>query len=74
MRGGGERFLFITGAAIALVAWVGGFYACLSAGTSFPDCASAPMVHLLPGFLNEWAIIAVGTVMWIIALFVFRAI
>lgn len=72
MRGG--RFLAVTVGAIAVVAWLTGFSACPSAATAFPDCASAPVVHLLPGLLNEWAILAAGTAVWMASLFVLRAI
>ncbi|HKX18447.1 MAG TPA: hypothetical protein VJT33_10600 [bacterium] len=72
MRDG--RFLAVTVGAFALVAWLTGFSACLSATTTFPYCASAPMVHLVPGFLNGWAILAAGTAAWMVGLFAFRAI
>ena len=68
------RFLAVTVGAIVLVAWLTGFSACPSATTAFPYCASAPMVHLLPGFLNGWAILAVGAAAWMAGLFALRAI
>lgn len=72
MRDG--RFLAVTVGAIALVAWLTGFSACPSATTAFPDCASGPMVHLLPGVLNWWVILGAGAVAWMAGLFAFRAI